>query len=84
MKFIKTEGCTAYGWSVDGKDLQDLPQEEQNQIFDYLVLKFKEKISENNLLLTDLVEVFHYDDFEFDSERCDQCGDSITTTIWDI
>jgi hypothetical protein len=84
MKIIKTEGCTAYGWSFDGKSSVDLSPEEERQIFIYLCLKFQEKMKDGCLSLTDFVEVFRYDDYENDGIVCDQCGDSVTTTTWEI
>jgi hypothetical protein len=84
MKFVKTEGCTAYGWSIEGKNLADLSKEEQDKIFDYLVVKLKERMEDHNICLTDLVQIFHYDDYECDLNVCDQCGDSVTTTTWEI
>jgi len=38
MKIIKTDGCTSHGWTFDGKDLQEISEEEQEQIFDFLCL----------------------------------------------
>lgn len=84
MKIIKTEGCTAYGWSFDGKSSVDLSPEEEQEIFTYLCLKFQERMKEGSLSLTDFVEVFHYDDCENDGIICDQCGDTVTTTTWEI
>lgn len=84
MKFIKTEGCTAYGWRIDGKRLQDFSEEESEKILDYLIVKLKERIKDRNMCLTDLVQIFHYDDYDYDPIACDQCGDSISTTTWEI
>lgn len=84
MKIIKTEGCTAYGWSFDGKRSVDLSPEEEQEIFTYLCSKFQEKMKEGCLSLTDFVEVFHYDHYENGGIICDQCGDSVTTTTWEI
>ena len=84
MKIIKTEGCTAYGWSFDDKRLAEISPEETEQIFTYLCSKFKERMLDGCLHITDLVEVFHYDDCENDGITCDQCGDSVTTTTWEI
>jgi len=84
MKFVKTEGCTAYSWTVDGQNLNEVSPEMREQIFTYLCLKLKEAISENNKSLTDLIEIFDYVDFDYDPSACEQCGDSISTTTWEI
>jgi hypothetical protein len=84
MKFVQTEGCVAYGWSIDGKSLQDFSKEERDEIFDYLIIKLKERMDDNNICLTDLVKVFHYDDYDYEPISCDQCGDSVATTTWEI
>lgn len=84
MKFVKTEGCVAYGWSIDGKSLEDFSKEEQDKIFNYLIAKLEEKWKIRDICLTDLVEVFHYDDYDYDPIACDQCGDNVSTTTWEI
>lgn len=84
MKFVKTEGCTDYGWTVDGKDLNEVSPEMKEQIFIYLCLRLREAISENNKSLTDLIEIFDYVDFDYDPAACGQCGDSVSTTTWEI
>lgn len=82
MKIIKTDGCTAYGWTFDGKDLQEISAEEQEKIFDFLCLKFKEQMKDGCRSITDFVEVFFYDEFESDEYPCGQCGDYVSTTTW--
>jgi hypothetical protein len=84
MKFIKTEGCTAYGWIVDGQDLNQISPEVREQVFIYLCLKLKEKINSGEKGLTDLIEVFPYEDLACDDEPCEQCGDYVITTTWEI
>lgn len=84
MKIVKTEGCTAYGWTFDGKCLSEISPEEQEQIFIHLCLKFKENMKDGCRSLTDLVEVFQYDEYESDESPCDQCGDYVSTTTWEI
>jgi hypothetical protein len=84
MKIIKTDGCTSHGWTFDGKDLQEISPEQQEQIFVFLCLRLNEQIKNGCRSLTDLVEVFLYDDFESDEYPCNQCGDYVSTTTWKI
>lgn len=84
MKIIKTDGCTVHNWTFDGKDLQEISLEEQEKIFDFLCLKFKEQMKDGCRSITDFVEVFFYDEFESDESPCDQCGDYVSTTTWEI
>lgn len=84
MKIVKREGCTAYGWTFDGKCLSEISPEEQEQIFIYLCLKLKENMKDGRCSLTDLVEVFQYDEYESDDSPCDQCGDYVSTITWEI
>lgn len=84
MKIVKTEGCTAYDWTFDGKSLSEISPEEQEQIFIHLCLKFKENMKDGCCSLTDLIEVFQYDEYESDESPCDQCGDYVSTTTWEI
>ena len=65
------------------KNKQPTP-EEQEQIFIYLCLKFKEGMKDGQYFLTDLVEVFQYDEYESDEYPCEQCGDYVSTTTWEI
>lgn len=84
MKIVKTEGCTASDWTFDGKSLSEISPDEQEQIFIYLCLKFKEQMKDGCLAITNLVEIFHYDDYGHDEYPCDQCGDCVSTTTWEI
>lgn len=84
MKIIKTEGCVAGGWTFDGKDLLDIPQAEEFEIFNYLCLKFKENMKDGSNSLTEFIELFQYDDYERDENVCSQCGDYVSRTYWEV
>ena len=83
-KFEQTTGCTAFNFNVNDESIVDIPEEKQEEIVDYLLVKLKERFKEKNIHLENIVEMFHYDDYEHDPERCDQCGDTVSTTIWYI
>lgn len=83
-KFVETTGCTAFGFSVNNQSISDLPEQEYNEMLDYLLVKIKEGIKEQTILLENVVQIFQYDDYEHDNYICEQCGDSVTTTTWNI
>lgn len=83
-KFEQVEGCTAFNFLVNGETLSDLPEEKQEEILDYLLAKFKEEFKQKSVSISNLVELFQYDDYEHDDHVCDQCGDTVSTTTWNI
>jgi hypothetical protein len=84
FKFVQTTGCTAFNFTVNDECIADLSEKKQEEIVDYLLVKLKERFKEKNILLENIVEMFHYDDYEHDPEQCDQCGDTVSTTTWNI
>ena len=83
-KFVETTGCTAFGFSVNGREVSELSEQEYNEMLDYLFVKIKEGINDNTILFTDVVKLFQYDDYEHDPEPCDQCFDTVSTTTWNV
>ena len=83
-KFEEVMGCTAFDFLVNGKSLSDIPKNDQDQILDYLFVKIKEGIKENTIQLERVVQIFQYDDYESDPDICETCGDSVSSTIWNI
>mgnify|MGYP000356404739 FL=1 len=83
-KFVETTGCTAFDFTVNDKSLSDIPQNDQDEILEYLLLKIKEGIKDNTIQLENVVEMFQYDDYEHDDHVCGQCGDTVSTTTWNI
>jgi hypothetical protein len=83
-KFEEVTGCTAFDFVVNDTSLSVLSNEEIGEILDYLFVKIKEGIKENSISLESVVQLFQYDDYEHDDHVCDQCGDSIQTTTWNI
>jgi len=80
MKFVITEGCVAYDFTVDGKRFDDLPKEEKEKIIDHVLANVKEKILNNHMAFEGIMEHFQYDYHEI-GPKCGQCGDSVSTTI---
>lgn len=83
-KFVETTGCTAFNFSVNDKTISEVSNEEIDKILDYLFIKVKESIDNNTILFRDVVQLFQPNDWTYDSEPCDQCGDTVSTTTWNI
>ena len=83
-KFEEVTGCTAFNFLVNGISLSDIPKNDQDEILDYLFVKIKEGIKENTIQLENVVQLFQYDDYEHDDHVCGQCGDTVSTTTWNI
>lgn len=83
-KFVETTGCTAFDFSVNERSISELSTEEHNKVLDYLFAKVKEGINENTILFSQVVQLFQPDDWEHDPHVCETCGDSISTTTWNI
>jgi hypothetical protein len=83
-KFVETTGCTAFDFSANGNSLSELTDAERSEILDYLLLKIKEGVREQAILLENVVQLFQYDDYEHDPNICEQCGDTVSTTTWNI
>jgi hypothetical protein len=82
--FEEVTGCTAFNFYVNDQPLSEVSLEKQEEILDYLFVKIKEGINENTILYTDVVKLFQPDDWEYDPNVCEQCGDSISSTTWKI
>jgi len=83
-KFVETTGCTAFNFSVNDKSISELSDQEHNEMLDYLFIKFKEQLDDNTVSLMDLVKLFQYDDYEYDPNTCETCGDNVSTMTWNI
>jgi hypothetical protein len=83
-KFVETTGCTAFGFTVNERELSELSEEEYNHLIDYLFTKIKEGLKEQTILVENVVQLFQYDDYDYDDYVCDQCGDTVSTTTWNI
>ena len=81
-KFEQVTGCTAFGFYVNEEPVSDISPEKQEEILDYLFVKIKEGVKENTIQLENVVQLFQYDDYEYDPEPCSQCFDTVQTTTW--
>jgi len=83
-KIVETTGCTAFDFSINGKSISEYHKEELDEVLDYLFIKVKEGLKDNTILFENVVRLFQYDDWEHDPNVCEQCGDTVSTTIWNI
>lgn len=83
MKFVITQGCTAYDFTVDEKRFDDLSIEEKEKIVDHVLAKVKEQIINNHIGFQGILEHFQYDSYET-GPKCATCGDSVSTIIINI
>lgn len=88
-KIIISEGCTSFYTEVNGKltsgegsDVMD--DNEKKEFLEYLLSKIREGVEECSIDLNSVINLFQYDDWERDNHPCDQCGDSVSRTIWNI
>jgi hypothetical protein len=83
MKTItEIESCMGNTWKVDGKDLAEMSEREIDDFVQYLIIKMQDGFADGTVLLTSLIKIFQYDDFEYDPSSCD--GSNISTTTWRI
>jgi hypothetical protein len=83
-KIVETTGCTAFGFSINNKCVSEYTDKELDEIVEYLFIKVKEGLKENTILFENVVQLFQPDDWEHDPNVCEQCGDTVSTTIWNI
>ena len=81
MKFVKTEGCTAFCEMIDNQRLSDMTDAQILTAREYLINQIR---ANRDIGIFDLVYLFQTKEFEYSKEPCDQCGDSISTMIWEI
>ena len=83
MKIVQTEGCTASGWTFDGKMLDDMAEQDLAAVRQTVLDQLLDEIGPHRLT-TELVCLLQYDDYKCDGEPCGQCGDTVSETVWNI
>jgi hypothetical protein len=78
------EGCTAFNTVVNGVSIIDIADNEKEEIVNYLIDQLKESYKRGEVTLESLIQNFQYDDYECDNEPCGQCGDTVSTTIYNV
>lgn len=85
LKIVQTNGCTAGGWMISGKRLEDHTDDEIYAVVGSLLGKlgtlcWKDPVGK----FPQLLECFEYDSFECDGKPCEQCGDVVDVTTWNL
>ena len=87
-EIIKSEGCLSFGTTVNGKDMygeyNPMTPVEILEFVDYLCVKFKQELKDNTVSIDDLIGCFQCDESETEDDYCETCGDSVTTTTWNL
>ena len=83
-KFVETTGCTAFSFTINEENFYDLPHDKQEEVVNYLLEKVRESINHKEIIINDLVKLFQETDYGSETESCDQCGDLVAWTTWEI
>lgn len=87
-KIVKSEGCLSFGTTVNGQNIygeyDPMTPEQIDEFVDNLCTKFKHELKNNTVSIDDLIGCFQYDECETEDGYCETCGDSVTTTIWNL
>lgn len=81
MKIVKSSGCTAFYTRVDGRDLDELSQEEKESILSILVNNINKNHGTENAINT-LLDVIEYE--SEDGGYCDQCNDHVYRQLYEF
>lgn len=81
MKIVITSGCTAYNIKVDDKPIEDVGEQ---VIIDHLTARLGEHLKRGTITLDQFIHLFQYEAYESDDDSCEQCGDTVSRTTWDI
>ena len=76
------EGCTAFDTVINGVSIVDIPENEKEEIVNYLIDRLKECYKRGEVTLESLIQNFQYDDYECDEEPCGQCFDHCSQTTY--
>lgn len=77
-------GCTTFGTIINGKNVDSLTREEHAQFLTYLLDKIREQVYSGEITLDSVIELMPSDKEVYDSEICDSCGDTTSSTYWEI
>jgi len=78
------EGCTAFGTYINDRNTADIPEEEMDEIIDYLLAQIRESYNRSGVQFNDIVQLLQYDHYEQDPHPCSQCGDTVSSTTWKV
>lgn len=88
MKIEITRGCMSDAISIDGQIVHHIEDDnlrklKEIEVLDYLLPKIKEHVLMGCINLHKVIDLFQYSDEE-DLGECDQCGDNVYKTTWEL
>lgn len=84
MKIKEFTGCTAFALTFDEISECDLTDARRLEIIDYLLSKLKEGLDDGSVILSDIMKCFTSDETGWEDSPCEQCGDTVSWTVWEI
>jgi hypothetical protein len=84
------EGCTSFSTVINdvswsGEDPRYcLSVEQKNEFIDYLIEKLRIKLKAGDACIDDAIRIFDYEDYESSDYSCETCGDTTSTTTWEL
>lgn len=85
MKIEISQGCLSDDIKINGVSLTYLKNRDEIEakVLDHILPELKKRVLAGNISITNVIELFEYDDCE-DLGYCEQCGDSASKTTWNI
>jgi hypothetical protein len=84
MTIKELSGCTVSGITVNGKDWMDLTAEERGQAVFGVLKKIAESYDTNEITFSSILGLLDPDKVEYDDDPCDQCGDTVAISTWNV
>lgn len=79
------EGCTAFGVFVNGEGYHHGMTDRMRDLFIVdALLEIRRRLFNGKIEITDLLALLHEANYERSREPCEQCGDYVTETTYQI
>jgi hypothetical protein len=83
MKIVMYEGCIQADLTFNGVSESVLTSYEMEMILDRLLPELRARVLRGNISLRNVVQLFEPSDHA-EGSVCEQCGDSPSSTTWEI
>ena len=83
MKFEVNEGCVHFSFIIDGVEYENYPIANREKIVDHVLASLKQRIMLGNASLMQILDNFPQESYKC-GDKCEQCGDTPCTTIYEI
>jgi len=84
MKIEITEGCIAFATVIDEVNVTDMSKDQYSEVVNKILSAIKDGIMNNTVSLDSVIGCLQYDDYKHDPSVCEDCGDTVSTTTWNI